>query len=60
MDTFAALALSTDRPTLDLLDRPPDRKTAPLITFTMWKMIIGQAFYQIAINLLLLVSFQVN
>ncbi|KAI8982515.1 PMCA-type calcium-translocating P-type ATPase [Pilobolus umbonatus] len=54
MDTFAALALATDPPTLDLLDRKPDRRSAPLITFKMWKMIIGQAIFQIAVTLVLL------
>jgi Ca2+-transporting ATPase len=48
MDTFAALALATDPPTESILDRKPDRKSAPLITVTMWKMIIGQALYQLA------------
>ncbi|KAJ8612643.1 hypothetical protein MRB53_037379 [Persea americana] len=49
MDTFAALALATDPPSLSMLDRKPDRKSAPLITTTMWKMIIGQAIYQLVI-----------
>ncbi|KAJ3104116.1 hypothetical protein HDU96_009057 [Phlyctochytrium bullatum] len=49
MDTFAALALATDPPTPDLLDRPPARKKDPLINFAMWKMIVGQSIYQIAI-----------
>jgi Ca2+-transporting ATPase len=46
MDTFAALALATDRATRSLLNRMPDAKTAPLFTFDMSKMIIGQAIYQ--------------
>ena len=46
MDTFAALALATDRATRALLDRKPDPKTAPLFTLDMVKMIIGQAIYQ--------------
>ena len=46
MDTFAALALATDRATRSLLNRRPDPKTAPLFTFDMSKMIIGQAIYQ--------------
>ena len=32
MDTFAALALATDPPNRSVLDRKPDRKSAPLIT----------------------------
>jgi len=53
MDTMAALALATDAPTPSILDRKPDPKSAPLITVTMWKMIIGEAIYQLAITLLL-------
>ena len=51
MDGFAALALSTDRPTRTLLDRRPEPKTAPLFTVDMIKMIIGQAIYQITVIL---------
>ncbi|SPJ86873.1 uncharacterized protein FTOL_11898 [Fusarium torulosum] len=53
MDTFAALALATDPPTRSVLDRKPDRKSAPLITLRMAKMIIGQAICQLAITFLL-------
>jgi P-type Ca2+ transporter type 2C len=53
MDTMAALALATDPPTESILDRKPDPKSAPLISITMWKMIIGEALYQLVITLLL-------
>lgn len=53
MDTFAALALATDAPTDSILDRKPTPKSAPLITMNMWKMVLGQAFYQIVITLIL-------
>lgn len=53
MDTMAALALATDPPTESILDRKPDPKSAPLISVTMWKMIIGESLYQLAITLLL-------
>jgi len=53
MDTMAALALATDPPAESILDRKPDKKSAPLITITMWKMIIGQAVYQLTITLIL-------
>jgi len=49
MDTFAALALATDPPTGSLLHREPESRTAPLITTTMWKMIIGQSVYQLIV-----------
>ncbi|KAL8831314.1 MAG: hypothetical protein Q9191_000933 [Dirinaria sp. TL-2023a] len=50
MDTFAALALATDAPTEKILDRPPVPKRAALITTNMWKMIIGQAVYQLVVT----------
>jgi P-type Ca2+ transporter type 2C len=53
MDTFAALALATDPPTRSLLFRKPDPKSAPLISLTMWKMIIGQSIYQLVITFIL-------
>ncbi|KAG2226932.1 hypothetical protein INT45_010211 [Circinella minor] len=51
MDTLAALALATEPPTDDLLQRKPISKYAHLINFTMGKMIVGQAIFQIVINL---------
>ncbi|POS71435.1 calcium-translocating P-type ATPase [Diaporthe helianthi] len=50
MDTFAALALATDPPTEKILNRPPQGKKAPLITTNMWKMIIGQAIFQLVVT----------
>merc|ERR1712093_346366 len=53
MDTFAALALATDPPTPAILDRKPAGKRAPLITMNMWKMIIGQAIFQLTVTFIL-------
>ena len=53
MDTFAALALATDAPTEKILDRKPTPKRAALITTNMWKMIIGQAIYQLVVTFVL-------
>lgn len=53
MDTFAALALATDPPTTSILDRKPEPKSAPLITLTMWKMIVGQSIFQLVVTLIL-------
>jgi Ca2+-transporting ATPase len=52
MDTLAALALATEPPSDDLLDRKPISKNAHLINYRMAKMILGQAIFQIIINLL--------
>ncbi|CAK1355565.1 unnamed protein product [Cercospora beticola] len=53
MDTMAALALATDPPSRQILNRKPDPKSAPLFSVTMWKMIIGQAIYQLTVTLIL-------
>lgn len=53
MDTLAALALATDPPTRKILERPPQPKSERLITHNMWKMILGQAVYQLAVSLVL-------
>jgi Ca2+-transporting ATPase len=52
-DTLAALALATDPPSPNILDKKPDSKSAPLITIPMWKMIYGQSAYQIVVTLVL-------
>ncbi|OAA63854.1 ATPase, P-type, calcium-transporting, PMCA-type [Cordyceps fumosorosea ARSEF 2679] len=53
MDTLAALALATDPPQDSVLDRKPERKGSSIISPTMWKMIIGQAIYQLVITFVL-------
>lgn len=52
MDTLAALALATEPPTPDLLHRKPISKYAHLINYRMAKMILGQAIFQIIVNLI--------
>ena len=49
MDTLASLALATELPTPDLLQRKPYGRTSPLISATMAKNILGQAIYQLVI-----------
>ncbi|KAJ3308050.1 plasma membrane calcium [Blyttiomyces sp. JEL0837] len=57
MDTFAALALATDPPTPELLDRPPARRSDPLISFGMWKMVVGQSIYQVVVCMVLYLTY---
>lgn len=52
MDTFAALALATDPASLALLERQPERKSAPLFNIEMAKQILGQASYQTTVVLI--------
>ncbi|CAL8268098.1 unnamed protein product [Merluccius merluccius] len=49
MDTFASLALATEPPTEALLMRKPYGRNMPLISHTMMKNILSQAFYQLVI-----------
>jgi len=54
MDTLASLALATEMPTADLLQRKPYGRTKPLISRTMMKNITGQAIYQLSVIFTLL------
>lgn len=53
MDTFAALALATDPPSDSVLDRKPDNRSVSLFTPTMWKIILGEATYQLIVSFIL-------
>ncbi|KAG8372000.1 hypothetical protein BUALT_Bualt12G0021200 [Buddleja alternifolia] len=53
MDTLGALALATEPPHEGLMQRPPVGRTESFITRTMWRNIIGQSIYQLAILLVL-------
>lgn len=46
------MALATDPATWKLLDRKPDKKTAPLFSVEMYKMILLQSVYQTAVILI--------
>ena len=49
MDTLASLALATELPTPELLNRKPYGRTSPLISALMAKNILGQALYQLIV-----------
>ncbi|KAL5852813.1 hypothetical protein ACOSQ3_007931 [Xanthoceras sorbifolium] len=53
IETLGALALSTEQPTKELMERPPMRRSAPLITNVMWRNLLAQVLYQIGILLTL-------
>ncbi|KAJ8632820.1 hypothetical protein MRB53_026156 [Persea americana] len=53
MDSLAALALATELPTKELMDKRPVGRTEPLITNIMWRNLIAQALYQVAVLLIL-------
>ncbi|PKI53426.1 hypothetical protein CRG98_026116 [Punica granatum] len=54
MNTLGALALATEPPTRELMEKPPVGRTEPLITKIMWRNIAAQAAYQVAVLLTLL------
>ncbi|KAI3806579.1 hypothetical protein L1987_22488 [Smallanthus sonchifolius] len=49
MDTLGALALATEPPNDGLMNRQPVKRTESFITRTMWRNIIGQSVYQMAV-----------
>ncbi|GAB4851634.1 Alpha carbonic anhydrase 4 [Ancistrocladus abbreviatus] len=49
MDTLGALALATEPPNDGLMKRPPVGRGASFITNAMWRNIIGQSIYQLAV-----------
>ncbi|KAL3632815.1 Calcium-transporting ATPase 9, plasma membrane-type [Castilleja foliolosa] len=53
MDTLGALALATEPPTDHLMDRTPVGRREPLVTNIMWRNLLIQAVYQIAVLLVL-------
>jgi Ca2+ transporting ATPase len=56
MDTLAALALATEPPTEELLNRKPHKKDEYIISRIMVKHILGQAVYQIAVIMVIVFS----
>ncbi|BHF61032.1 ATPase, Ca transporting, plasma membrane [Sparganum proliferum] len=49
MDTLASLALATEIPSEELLERAPYGRTKPIIGRAMIKVILGQSLYQLAV-----------
>lgn len=54
MDSLASLALASEPPVDELLQKPPVNRTDHMITKRMWGNMLGQASYQIIVVMLLL------
>lgn len=54
MDTFAALALATEAPKDNLMERQPVSRKESIINAVMWRNIVGQAIYQVGMIMVLL------
>jgi magnesium-transporting ATPase (P-type) len=49
MDTFGALALATEPPDDKILERPPSKTNANVVTDVMQRNVFGHAIYQIIV-----------
>jgi Ca2+ transporting ATPase len=58
MDTLASLALATEPPTKELLNRKPYGRTKSIISPLMMRNILGQSFYQLVIMFVILYAGQ--
>jgi Ca2+ transporting ATPase len=58
MDTFAALALATEPPQDDILERQPYKKDAAIVTEVMWRNVFGHAIYQALIIVVIIFAGQ--
>jgi Ca2+ transporting ATPase len=47
MDTLGALALATEPPSKNILERPPYKKDNAIVTEQMWRNVFGHAIWQI-------------
>jgi len=54
MDSFASLALATEKPTDDLLTRPPHKRNEFIISPNMWRNIICHSIFQIVVLCILM------
>jgi P-type Ca2+ transporter type 2B len=54
MDTGAALALATEPPSNDLLERKPYKRDEAIVTAIMWRNIVGMGLYQIIVLIVFL------
>lgn len=56
MDTMGALALATEPPTLELLKRPPYKRSANLVSNPMKRNILTQSIFQLILLLVLMIK----
>jgi len=54
MDTMAALALATETPTRELLNRHPFQKDSHIISQILWRFVFGHSAYQLTVLLVLI------
>ena len=54
MDTMGALALGTEAPKMELLQRKPYKRSAPLMSRPMWRNVLVQSAFQLLVLFLFL------
>tara|TARA_B110001469_G_C9469656_1_gene236116 strand:+ start:109 stop:447 length:339 start_codon:yes stop_codon:yes gene_type:complete len=54
MDTFAALALATEPPAENILERQPMHKDDAIMNKVMWRNVFGHAVYQIIVLIIVI------
>jgi magnesium-transporting ATPase (P-type) len=58
MDTLGALALATEEPAHDILQRQPYKKDNAIVTEVMWRNVFGHAIWQITLLTVILLGGQ--
>lgn len=56
MDTLGALALATEPPQDNILERPPYAKNNAIVTEVMWRNVFGHAIFQILVLIIIIFS----
>jgi magnesium-transporting ATPase (P-type) len=54
MDTFAALALATERPHPSIIKNPPIKKGDQIMTPVLWRQIYGMSLYMVIVLVVLM------
>ena len=53
MDTFAAIALGSERPHPSIIKSPPVKENEPILTMIMWRQIYGMTAYIVTVMVIL-------
>ena len=54
MDTLGALALATEPPSMEILNRAPYKKDNAIVTELMWRNVFGHAIYQVIVLMIVI------
>jgi len=54
MDTFAALALATERPHPSIIKNPPIKRGDQIMTPVLWRQIYGMSIYMVTVLVIIM------